>query len=128
MTRIQLRPLAVRRITEDDLEQPAVPVVDVREDQQVYLIEADLPGVRADSIDLTIERGQLTIRAERARAEESEQTRWLRRERRADRFERSFRLPEEIDEAAITASYRDGVLQLSVPRTQPLLRRIPVAH
>lgn len=133
MTRLQLRPFspfrhAVLRQPQATVERDNVPAVDVIETEQAYTIEADLPGVKADSIEVTFEQGLLTLSAERAEAEAGEDSRWLRRERSATRSSRSFRLPEEIDEAAISAEYRDGVLRLTVPRSQPVSRRIPVAH
>lgn len=133
MTRLQLRPLSpfrhsVLRPAQMPAESSHVPAVDVRETEKVYTIEADLPGVRADSIEVTFEQGLLTLSAERAAADAAEDSRWLRRERNATRSSRSFRLPEEIDESAISAEYRDGVLRLTIPRSQSVSRRIPVSH
>ncbi|MCW2690838.1 MAG: heat-shock protein Hsp20 [Mycobacterium sp.] len=92
-----------------------------------YVITADLPGVDPGSVDLSVENGTLTLTAHRsARSEDS--ARWLASERFFGTYRRQLSLGEEIDSAAITATYDNGVLTVTIPvaeRAKP--RRIEVA-
>jgi len=95
------------------------PTVDIEEDADKYLIRADLPGVDKDNIDVKLENGVLSIRGEkRSQSETGEGTRHHRRERFHGTFARSFTLPEAVRADAIDASYRDGVLSLSIPKAE----------
>jgi HSP20 family protein len=92
-----------------------------------YHIEADLPGVDADSIEVTVEHGTLTIRAERAPHYAS--ARILSAERPQGSFIRQLTLGEGVDSDHLTAGYADGVLHVLIPtspRVQP--RRVEVTH
>ena len=77
----------------------------------------DLPGVAADSIDLTVERNQLTLTAER-RHEREDGDEWLVAERPAGRFTRQLMLGDNLDTDSIEADYRDGVLRVTIPVAQ----------
>jgi len=77
----------------------------------------DLPGVAPDSIDLTVERNQLTLTAER-RHERNDGDEWLVAERPAGRFTRQLMLGDNLDTDAIDAEYHDGVLQVTIPVAQ----------
>jgi HSP20 family protein len=95
-----------------------------------YQLYLDLPGVRADHIEITFDRGALTIAGTRERgwAPTQEQTHRVHAaERFEGRFSRSFRLPEHVDGDAIEASFQDGVLIVSARKAQNALpRRIKV--
>jgi HSP20 family protein len=80
-------------------------------------VSFDLPGVSADSIDLTVERNQLTLTAER-RHERSEGEEWLVAERPVGRFTRQLMLGENLDTENIKADYHDGVLEVTIPVAQ----------
>ncbi len=98
-----------------------------RSDDGDYHIEADLPGVAADSIEVTLEHGTLTIRAERAAHYASGQV--LAAERPQGAFIRQLSLGEGMDSDHLTANYADGVLHVlipAIPKVQP--RRISVTH
>lgn len=90
---------------------------DIRETEQAYILEADLPGFSKEDIHAKIQNGYLTIRASRETKSESkdEQNRYLRRERSYGSFERSFDLTG-IKADEISAEYRDGVLKLTLPK------------
>ena len=90
---------------------------DIRETEQAYILEADLPGFSKEDIHAKIQNGYLTIRASRETKSEDkdEQNRYLRRERSYGSFERSFDLTG-IQADKISAEYRDGVLKLTLPK------------
>ncbi len=103
------------------------PAVDLTATDHAYLLRADLPGVRFEDIDLSVEKGVLTLAGER-RAPEDDGER-TRAERRFGTFERSFMLPENADTDAIDAKYEQGVLTVTIPKkaeAQP--RKIEVKH
>lgn len=89
--------------------------VDVIRQEDAYQLKADLPGVSRENLHLQVDGGVLTIAAEVNAAKQEEQDGYVLSERRSGRMERSFRL-EDIDEAAITADYVDGVLTVTLPR------------
>lgn len=88
---------------------------DVRRESDRYVVEMDLPGIDPGSIDVTLEGGTLTVRAERSDARESEDRGWLVRERTHAAVLRRFELGDTVDPDAIEASYADGVLRLALP-------------
>lgn len=92
-----------------------------------YVLHADLPGIDPGSVDVNVENGTLTVQAERsARTEQDAQ--WLSSERFTGTFMRQLTLGEGIDEDRISATYRNGVLTVTLPvaeRAKP--RRIEVA-
>lgn len=93
-----------------------VPMNAVRRGDHLY-VSFDLPGVAPDSVDLTVERNQLTLTAER-RNERSEGDEWLVAERPVGRFTRQLLLGENLDTESIEADYRDGVLHVTIPVAQ----------
>lgn len=104
-----------------------MPTVDIREEQDRYLLSADVPGVDPKDIEITMENGILTIRGERT-SEASENRNGFRRvERSTGRFFRRFTLPDTADADNISATGKNGVLEVVIPkheRVQP--RRIEV--
>lgn len=95
------------------------PAVDVSEEDDVYHIRADLPGVNKDDLDITFQDGVLTINAETTKEKKEEKKgRVIRQERRYGKFVRSMRLGDTVDPDKIKADYKDGVLDLVVPKTE----------
>ena len=95
------------------------PSVDIEEKEDKYLIKADLPGVEKDDIEVKLENGVLSIRGEkRTETETGEGTKHHRRERFHGTFARSFTLPDAVKLEDIDASYRDGVLSLTIPKAE----------
>ena len=89
--------------------------VDVIRQEDAYQLKADLPGVSRENLQLKVEDGILTIAAEMNQEKKETQEGYVLSERLSGHMERSFRL-EDIDEAAITADYVDGVLTVTLPR------------
>ena len=96
-------------------EEPWSPAVDVMEKDGAIVVKADLPGVNKDDVTAQIEDGALVIRAERKREEEKSGEGYSRKERFFGRFERVLTLPEGADTEATAATYKDGVLEVTVP-------------
>ena len=103
-----------------------LPPVDIAEVEDAYHIDVELPSVASDDIAVTVKDSVLTVSGERRR-EDLADGRRHRVERRFGKFSRSFRLPEDVDEDAIDASAKDGLLRLKVrKREQPAPRNIRV--
>lgn len=91
---------------------------DIRETDDAYLLDLELPGFRKDEINVRLENGYLTISAEKAVEADAGKTagKVLRKERYEGSLERSFYVGESVRPEEISASYENGVLQLSVPK------------
>lgn len=102
------------------------PAVDIVETPTAYVLTADVPGVREEDIEVTVERNLLTLSARRPSSARAEHRRLLGELVHGD-YRRSFTLPERIDRDAIVAALKNGVLTLTVPKAPALLpRRITV--
>ena len=98
--------------------------VEVAEKNGGYLVRAELPGVKKEDIQLTIDGAQVTLASEIKREKDSaEGERVLHTERTYGKVSRSFTLPQEIDEAAAQAKYADGVLELTLPKKAAAARK-----
>jgi HSP20 family protein len=93
-----------------------VPSVDVYEENDRYLVRADIPGVTPKDIEVTAEEGVLTIRGERKADEPAERNAFESIERVSGTFMRRFTLPEAAQEAGIKANYANGVLEVVIPK------------
>ena len=95
-----------------------VPAVDVEETPENYLVKAELPGFSEDDVKISIDKHVLHISGEINENEKEKDGRtFLIRERRHESFERSFSLPDGIDESAISAEFRNGILTVTMPKT-----------
>lgn len=109
--------------------------VDVREDQDHFYVEAELPGFRKEDVDVTLENQTLTITAERKftnekneKDQKKQQGDYLLRERRYTRFQRSFTLPPTVDEQTVNAKLNDGILTIVLnKREETKPRKISIA-
>jgi HSP20 family protein len=102
--------------------------VDVAEKNGAYTVTAELPGVRKEDIHVSVDGAQVTLEAEVKREKEvAKDERVLHAERQFGKATRSFTLPQEIDEAAVEAKFRDGVLELKLPKKAAAARKpIPI--
>lgn len=97
-----------------------IPPVDVHEEKDRFVVRADLPGVKPDEIEVTAEKGVLTLRGER-KAEKRENTEGYERiERVSGSFTRRFALPENVQADNIKAKFAHGVLEVAIPK-QPVV-------
>lgn len=104
------------------------PAVDIREEDNAFIVHAELPGVKQSDIHIEVERGLLTIRGERKFATDETTKKSFRRvERFYGSFSRTFSLPENADAEQISADLKDGVLDVRIPKkTQPTARKIEI--
>lgn len=113
-------------ITGDEL---TIPAANVREHHEGsgYIIEIAAPGYRREDFNVSVHDNVLTISAEREtkgdNGNDASQHRYTRREHYYHNFERSFMLPDHVNEEEISASYRDGILHVQVPTHQPDTQR-----
>lgn len=92
------------------------PAVDIEEDDKQYLIKADLPDVKKEDVNVTVHEGVLCLSGERTREEETKDKTLHRVERFHGSYERSFRLPEDVDEDKLDAQFKNGVLKITLPK------------
>jgi HSP20 family protein len=93
------------------------PRVDIAETDKEFIIKVEIPGVNKEDVKVTVENGALTIRGERKQEKEEKNKRFHRVERFYGSFTRSFPLPENVDGTKIDASFKDGMLNLQIPKT-----------
>jgi HSP20 family protein len=103
--------------------------VDVKESPEAYTVVAELPGVKKEDIHVEVEGNEVTIAAESRREKEARDgEKWLRVERHAGKTARRFALPQELDNAAASAKFTDGVLELTLPKkAQASGRKLAIA-
>jgi HSP20 family protein len=100
------------------------PETDVMETEKEIRVVTEMPGLKREHIEIDVENNVLTIRGEkREERTEGEQGRWHLAERRYGTFSRSFVLPRDVDSDNIQASFQDGVLTVTVPKSEKARRR-----
>jgi HSP20 family protein len=103
--------------TEDSLGAWAPPV-DIFERQDHLVIRAEVPGVQKEDMDVRIENGVLTLHGERKQDPEVKEENAHRTERIYGSFARSFSLPTTVDASKVSATYKDGILEVTVPKAE----------
>lgn len=93
------------------------PRMNLREDDNNYYVEALVPGIEPEDLDLNLMRGALTLSGERREKENNGRT-WHRHERGSGKFMRTIELPDSIDNSKVDAEYRNGVLLITLPKPQ----------
>jgi HSP20 family protein len=95
------------------------PTLNVRSDKDNIYVEALAPGLNMDGLDISVEQGVLRISGEKAAlSTEIKPEDFHRRERAEGRFIRALRLPAEVDSEKVTAEYKNGVLRITLPKTE----------
>jgi HSP20 family protein len=94
------------------------PALDISERKDAYLVTVELPGIKPDDLQITLEDGLLTIQGERQFAHDSSEQQFHRVERRYGAFRRSITLPAQVQAEQIEASFDNGVLQIMVPKLE----------
>ena len=93
------------------------PAVDVVEKERAYEITAELPGIAESDIDVKFSDGVLSIKGEKKEEKEEKEKDWHVSERRYGSFQRAFRVPDSIDAGKIAATFKNGVLTVTLPKT-----------
>ena len=94
------------------------PAVDIYETPETIIMKADLPGLSREDIEIQLQDNTLTLRGERRFAKDVQQENYLRIERAYGAFQRSFTLPATVQQDRIRAVFRDGVLELTLPKAE----------
>jgi HSP20 family protein len=105
-----------------------IPPADIEEYNDRFVLRLDVPGVDIGAIDITLDKGVLSVSGERAKSVSSQEVTRTRTERPQGRFHRRFTLPDTVDAASVQASGRNGIVEVTIPKqpkAQP--RRIQVA-
>jgi HSP20 family protein len=95
-----------------------LPPVDILESKDAYLIRAELPGMKKEDFNVEVNDGTLTLSGERKFEEPATGVEYHRVERVAGKFSRSFYLPQTVKQDGIKATYRDGILEIHVPKAE----------
>ena len=106
-----------------------VPAIDVSETDEAYRVNAELPGLAEEDFSVEVEDGVLTLKGEKASREDSENEGVRRSESRYGKFERKIRFREPISEDEVSATFKNGILAITLPRPaeeRPAVRQIPV--
>ena len=109
----------LRRVGGDDGAVFAdwAPAIDVQETEKEYLIKADLPDVKKEDVKVDVKEGVLSIEGERAQEKEEKGKKFHRIERSFGKFVRRLALPTDVDEQKIAADFKNGVLNVHLPKT-----------
>jgi HSP20 family protein len=94
------------------------PNADISEDDKEYLVRMDIPGMEKKDIKVTFQEGRITVSGERTSETKEEKKDFIRKERSHGSFYRSFTLPDVINKDQIEASFKDGVLKLTIPKAE----------
>lgn len=123
----------ISQILEDFLKKPDdssfvetgnwAPAVDIKEEKDKFLVIADIPGVDKNDIHISLENNLLSIQGERNIVLKEDKEGYTRRERMSGQFYRHFNLPQTADEAQISASYKNGVLEVTIPKKQMAVQK-----
>lgn len=116
----------MNRLMNDTLGRPAdemdygtwLPAVDLREEEHRFVLDVELPGMRKEDIEIHLENGILSVRGERRFEMQEKKENYHRIERAYGKFSRSFSLPTRVNAEGIAASYKDGLLEVSVPKAE----------
>ena len=105
------------RPAEEVADRPWMPPVNIRETQESYRLEAEIPGLTKDDIQITLENNVLRLAGER-KLDEATKNSYQRIERAYGSFSRSFVLPSQVNTEKVEASFQDGVLTITVPKAE----------
>ncbi|MFH5831509.1 Hsp20/alpha crystallin family protein [Halalkalibaculum sp. DA3122] len=100
-----------------------VPGIDISETDDSFEVSVELPGMEKKDIDISLDNNRLTISGERKFEEEKEGKTYHRVETRYGSFNRSFQLPDNVDEDSINATYKNGLLNISIKKTEDKVKK-----
>jgi len=99
-------------------EKVVVPAFDITENEKEYVISGEIPGIDPKDLEVTLNDGILSIKGEKKQESEEKEENYHRIERHYGSFQRSFRLPENINRNELDANYKDGILRLTLPKSK----------
>jgi len=106
-------------------QEKSLPAVNVAEDQDNFKIELAAPGLKKEDFKINVNNGVLMISSEKKQESEKKEENYTRREFQYSSFLRSFTLPTSVDSDKISASYRDGILNINIPKREEVKRNEP---
>lgn len=101
-----------------DLGRALVPSLEIHEDENQYTLGIDVPGIDRKNIDISVTGNTLTLKGERNEESKKKEKGYFYTERRYGSFQRSVQLPSEVDSEKIVANYKDGVLEVVIPKSE----------
>jgi HSP20 family protein len=99
------------------------PAVDIKEEKDLFLVIADIPGMEKEDINISLENNILTLQGTRSYEKNETQKGFSRTERVLGQFHRQFTLPQSVEGNNITAKYKNGVLEISIPKKQQAIQK-----
>jgi len=100
------------------LERKPWPAIDIEENENELVVKAEIPGCKADDIDISVHGNTLTIEGEKKEVQEKKEKNYYHCERTYGNFRRTMNLPTEIDQGKIDGVYKDGILTLTLPKAE----------
>jgi HSP20 family protein len=107
-------------------EMMRIPTIDIVDREQDILVRAEMPGIDKDKVQIEATSDSVMLRAEMKEEHEEKTNAYVRRERRLGSFQRVIPMPAEIKPAEVKAVYKDGVLEITLPKTEAAATRQPV--
>jgi HSP20 family protein len=107
----------------NDRRENFVPSIDISETDDQFLISAELPGMDKEDITISLDNGRLAISGERSFENEEKGKKYHRVETKYGSFERSFQLPDNVDEESISATYENGLLNISINKSEDKVKK-----
>lgn len=101
-----------------------MPRIDETEDDNAFYVQVELPGMDREDVDITLSNGLLTLRGEKKREGEVKGRDYYRKERTFGAFRRTLPIPAEVDQSAIEASFKKGVLYIELPKSEAARKQI----
>lgn len=117
-----LGPSWLPRMRFPELEEIS-PVVDIYEEGDNVVVKAEIPGIKKDDIDVSLTDNTITISGEKEKEEKVEKKNYYRLERSYGSFTRTFRLPAEVQSDKAKARFKDGILEIRIPKTEEAKKR-----
>ena len=114
--------------SEDVSNRTWMPAVNIRETDPAFFVEAELPGMTKENIDITLENNILKLSGERRFEKDVSEKNYHRVERAYGNFLRTFSLPSEVDAEGVKASFKDGVLTIEIPKAEQAKPRKIAIH
>lgn len=110
-------------------EKNFVPAFDITENEKEYIVNAEVPGIDPKDIEVNFLEGSLSVKGEKRQDKEEKGENYHRVERRYGSFHRSFRIPKEVQADKIGATYKDGILHLTLPKgEEKKVKKIEIKH